>query len=394
MIVIIENGDAHMINTMFFMALLMLLAVLIIIPSVKNISKKHGVGFQTIFDREITESIRGISIIMIMFAHIVQQLGEQLVITLPGGALYKRVVFSWGAVGVGIFFLMSGYGNTASLIKLYDQAENEPPRSRLKSTLKWLLRKLMVILIGFVISFVFVVVTLKTFGVLNMDMRGLLFEFVKLKIPECSTWYLKIQCLMYICIAASFHIAASLTVNKNEKNKFEMLYTILLFIMTVVYYGTARYIVKLPDYWWKTILCFWAGAMFCIYKKTMDRLAHNWLATVGCSVVSFLLSYTYVLLAGGYTIFHLVAYVGISLGICLLLNAFCVHNVLFKKIGSISLELYLVHIGCMTLFNWRPPQQAKNYAVIIHILLFAAVSLALGHVAHILGKKTSSLILK
>ena len=61
-----------MINTIFFMALLMLYAVLIIISSVKNMGNKHVAGSQTIFDRTITDSIRGISIIMIMFAHIVQ----------------------------------------------------------------------------------------------------------------------------------------------------------------------------------------------------------------------------------------------------------------------------------------------------------------------------------
>ncbi len=383
-----------MINTIFFMALLMLYAVLIIISSVKNMGNKHVAGSQTIFDRTITDSIRGISIIMIMFAHIVQQLGDRLVIMLPGGAVYRRVVLSWGAVGVGIFFLLSGYGNTASLAKLYDQAENASAKIRFKNTLAWLFRKLMVLLTGFVICFIFVVVTLKIFGVLNMDMRGILSEFAKLKIPECSTWYLKIQGLMYICSAASVHIAASLAANKKEKKNYKKLYTIILLIMSVLYYGVARYIGKLPDYWWKTILCFWAGTMVYVYKKTIDRLAQNWLATVGCSAVSFLLPYTYILLVRGYTIFHLFAYVGVSFGICLLLDSYLVHNELFKRVGKFSLELYLVHIGCMTLFNWKLPQQIENYAVIIHILLFVVISLTLGLMAHILAKRISSLLLK
>ena len=66
--------------------------------------------------KSATDSLRGFSIIMIVFAHICQYEDSLKQILIGGGVSYK-FIFSWGAIGVGLFFFLSGLGCYLSLNK-------------------------------------------------------------------------------------------------------------------------------------------------------------------------------------------------------------------------------------------------------------------------------------
>lgn len=139
-----------------------------------------------------TDFIRGIAILMIMLAHIAVQLGENT--KLIGGGYTYRVVSSWGGVGVAIFFFLSGYGNLFSILKLF------ATEKQIKGRATWLWSRIRKLIFVFVLCFVPVCI-ITEFSLPEMyDFRDYLVNLLTLRIPGTSTWYLKIQILMYILI--------------------------------------------------------------------------------------------------------------------------------------------------------------------------------------------------
>ena len=83
-----------------FLFLLLIFAILIIFSVITGVKQKsiHYKNNDKFFflDKTVTDTIRGISILMIMLAHIVQQLDDRLILNFTGGKYIKLIVFSWG----------------------------------------------------------------------------------------------------------------------------------------------------------------------------------------------------------------------------------------------------------------------------------------------------------
>ena len=73
-----------------------LVIVSVINGIIQNILLAKSNGNKMFLDRSVTDTLRGIAILMIMLAHIVQQLGERLEFQFTGGKYIKLLVFSWG----------------------------------------------------------------------------------------------------------------------------------------------------------------------------------------------------------------------------------------------------------------------------------------------------------
>ena len=86
-----------MVNT-FFLCLVGLFALMVLSAVVTGLRIRLTTGHGQIqfLDKSVTNTIRGISITMIMISHIIQQLGERLTFQSKIGQVVKILVFSMG----------------------------------------------------------------------------------------------------------------------------------------------------------------------------------------------------------------------------------------------------------------------------------------------------------
>ena len=157
-----------------------------------------------------TDSLKGISIIMIVLAHICQ-FNQLLKYSLIGGEHTYKFVFSWGAIGVSLFFFLSGYGCYSSVIKK-------------KRLINWLTNHILKMLLHFAVAFILVVsISILLFG--RTTTTSEIFTcFFEARMPGSTTWYLKIQILFYIFITISMIIS--------KKSKYS---TAIIVALSIVY---------------------------------------------------------------------------------------------------------------------------------------------------------------
>lgn len=320
------------------------LAIIVMVSVVKNIVSKNTSNAEILFlDKDSTNALKGFAIIMIALAHICQY-EKSLKEILIGGGITYTVLFSWGAIGVSLFFLLSGYGCYLSLSKTEKYG-------------KWLAKHIVKMLVHFVIVFIPIICIMKL--VFHFDIQPIecLITFITLRLPGSTVWYFKIQILFYIILAVSMWIS---------KNKAWM----LVGALSLGYGLVADYIIGLPDYWWKTSLCFFAGCFIANYKEHVEKLLRGniksiWLLILGC--VSYV-----VILKDSHYIFpvQIISYMLLAFCITMVWDWFVNGNRMLEKPGKYSLDIYLVHIGLVEgVF-------LSTFSVNIKVIIFA-VSVAI-----------------
>ncbi len=197
-------------------------------------------GDVELFPRSKMNSLKGIAAIMIVFAHI-GQFEKDFCSYLCGGERVATYIARWGAVGVSIFFFLSGYGCFLSI-------------KRCKSPITWVAKKITNVYCHYlvVVAFVFILrVMLQRGEAVSLTLSGILcFCPFGLRI-----WYLIIQILMYIFLAIC-------SIFKDEK-----WITISTFVVVLSYTVVAKYGMNLDDYWWKTALCFPTGVFVSFFSE-------------------------------------------------------------------------------------------------------------------------------
>lgn len=95
-----------------FLLALIFIVLIGIFKNFKGNKRDSGI----ILAPDSTGALKGLAILMIAFAHVCQHESTfaQIIV---GGKPAARLIFSWGAVGVSIFFLLSGYGCFLSINK-------------------------------------------------------------------------------------------------------------------------------------------------------------------------------------------------------------------------------------------------------------------------------------
>lgn len=303
---------------------------------------------------ENTNATKGIAILMIILAHIMQYAGNS--VTVIGGGT-KGVVFSFGSVGVAVFFFLSGYGNYLSLSK----------RPNRRAIVKTVLLQVVRLFALFVVCFLLVIIV----GMIERTVFGqgpawsadtVLQAFLSLRMPDTSTWYLKIQILLYGFSMFAFIVSAGAYRN------------ILLLILSVAYIFIAVSC-GLPNYWWQTALCYPVGAIFAEHKQYLEK-AINLHPYSGAISVTLLAGNTYVLImisAGDLIPLRVIAYVGLSAGLSVISNILDIRVPLLREIGKCSLPLYLIHIGLVIVFLSNPSR--VNIQCLAFLFLTAILSI-------------------
>lgn len=323
---------------MLLNVLIGLLVIIVLVSVVKNMVNKGGSSANSL-TKDSTNSLKGFAIIMIALAHICQY-EKPLKEILIGGGITYTVLFSWGAIGVSLFFLLSGYGCYLSLSKAEKYG-------------KWLAKHVVKMLIHFVIVFIPIICILQFIFHFDIQPMDCLITFITLRLPGSTVWYFKIQILFYIILAVSMRIS---------KEKAWM----LVYGFSLCYGLIADFIIGLPDYWWKTSLCFMAGCFIAKYKEHIEKLLRGNIKSIGLLAVGCF-SYI-VILKDSHYIFpvQIISYMLLAFCITMVWDWFVKGNRVLERQGKYSLDIYLVHIGLVEgVF-------LTTFSVNVKVIIFAA----------------------
>lgn len=263
-------------------------------------------GEQIFLDRKVTDSLRGFAIVAIIFSHICQQepsLNELIV----GGKESYSIIFSFGGIGVAIFFLLSGYGCYLSITKT-------------DNIFNWLIKRVTKMIVYFIVSFIYVILIRKFILSESFKVKECVKCLFTLKLPGTSSWYFKIQLLFYVLLVVSYAI---------KKNQ--------CFIVTFLVgtYAVVASVCGLPDYWWKTSACFAAGCVIAKHRELINKyMGKIWIK--GLLLMTAIVAYMYTRIDFHYLLIPQIgAYVLISACIVAFWNWIAIKNPILSKCGGV-----------------------------------------------------------
>lgn len=291
-----------MTETVFFC--LIIFAVLFVgIYGIITAQKNKSVGLT----KENTDSTRGIAICMIAASHIAQ--------FTSGGGVAHNFVFLWGGMGVAVFFMLSGYGNYFSIQKA-------------TSRVQWLIKRIIQILVPFVFCFIYV--TIVQIFIFRCPASWDYFRnFVSLSIPGTSTWYFKIQILLYAFLMLSVIIC-------RDKSHYILCVLVLLYIS--IAYG-----IKMDNYWYMTSLCFPLGYIIGKYKEKVfnGQKALPFFIISGCLFIIAFIGYR----TFGGEVLQIIYFLLLTIVVVAFLSCFGLLLKTLSAVGKHSIYVYLIHIG-------------------------------------------------
>ena len=298
--------------------LMILLLLLILYSVVVVVGKTRSFDNGSLMNQDATGSLRGFVILMITMAHICQYENRLKEILIGGGTTY-RFVLSWGAIGVSIFFFLSGYGCYLSVRKK-------------DNIWKWLGQHIIKMIVHYIIAFIIVIVLLLLAFQQKIEISEIARNLVTLQLPGSTVWYFKIQILFYIILTFAVAIC---------KNKA----WILVFFMSLAYAIIAKYALKLPDYWWKTALCFAGGCFVAQFHNLFTAFTKKLWARILC-ILFVIICYFLIMKDGHYRIYvQLPVYLVIAFAITIIWCWLIRENKVYRHIGNLSLDIYLIHVG-------------------------------------------------
>lgn len=269
-------------------------------------------------DKNCTDWIRGVAILIIMIHHGVQRFdGFQF--------LYPFQMLGYGAVAV--FLLLSGFGLGIS----YQSKSNYLDG--------FLGNKILRLYITFWYAYVVLYV-----GSLLSDspvpVITTVANLLTMSVLNAPTWYIKVQAILYILFIFVFRQ------QMNEKDK-----TILLFGICGAYAVTCA-LLGIKQYWWFTVLWFPVGVLLAYSRPVVNRWLKHW--GIFCLAVSGVILVGTVILRffKGNMGYALMMDVVITVSFVLVLFSmsylvkFLSNQVIY--VGQISLELYLIHSILLT----------------------------------------------
>ena len=298
--------------------------------------------------RKNTDAIKGAAAVGILISHIAT------LIKISVGAptrYYVVLCTTLGGIGVNLFFFASGFGNYYSISKI-----KEP-----SVIFKWLIKRVMSITIIFLVCSVLASFILWLAGC-HQSISTFFDNIIKLKMPLRTTWYLKIQILLYIILFVSCALF---------KRRIQVIILVgLSFVSSLVLYKLGY-----AEEWWKSTMCFSVGYSCAMYKnEVLDIINKNRKKVLWISIVSLPLCFVMACLINIFVI-KVLGNTLLMVSMMIIVNLVHFDSKLFAIIGSVSLELYLIHISlCSYFLRHRTPDSIGIICVIL--LSFVAVIIA------------------
>ena len=303
--------------------------------------------------KNISVCLKGFFAIMVLCHHLSQHSG------ILSGTLVGSVFQFMGAWAVSMSFFFSGYGLMSSYIIKGRRYVLDFPKKR-------------------ILPFYFICVLL--IGIYSLERliigyplttRAIFDSFFFFRTVISNGWYLQTILLFYI----AFYIIFILPIKDNAK-----IFTVFIFALA---YILVCNLLKLSLTKYEATFSFLFGMIWCKYKKIIDKtfLKHNFFefiisfcVFVGIMAVFFLNKNQAVKYSS--KMFSLVAFNTVAVFaeiIILTVNQKIIHNNILKKIGEISLEIYVFQGFFINLFHSKILYINNAYVYIIAVILCTVI---------------------
>lgn len=298
--------------------------------------------------RTHTDAIKGIAAVVIIFSHIAARIQSSV----SGPLRYYVMLFGTiGGIGVDLFLFASGFGNCYSI----SRTEN-----RGSVRLKWLLRRTLHIVLVYLSCFVLTSIVLYLGGY-DGTAKRMVQDLLRLRMPLRVTWYLKVQILLY----------AVLTISCFFEQKI-----IRGIILVGGSFASALIFRRLgyPEEWWKSTMCFAAGYYCAVHKNALVQAVNSRknLVVVG-SVGIFLAAYGLVCIFDNLFVPEVLGNLLMMVGVTLMAEFVRFDSRTAARLGTASLEIYLIHISLCSWFLRAGAQGNMGILKVVLCTAFASV---------------------
>jgi hypothetical protein len=294
-----------------------------------------------VLQRADCQIVKGVCMIAIILHHISNQyllhFGQELgKVT----SFLLGLTGTWGYLGTGVFFLLSGFGLHMSLNK------NGYSHRYLYSHLWNLLKPFLVIYLLDTIVYSFTEGRLYYMDAFN--------QLVTISIAHKDTWFLKVIILLYIVTISSFAI--------HRKSKCRIL---LLICICAIYILVTKDILRLSNKWYISVLNFPLGFIIGGYYAQIQNLLGKKANFIALFAATFVISFVFAVRCPGN--FIIIRSLIFSIFTILAITLVRINSKTLTYIGKHSIYYYLGHyIIIYTLFNY-----VCHYPLILTILAFA-----------------------
>lgn len=334
------------------------LGIIYLIPIGNKFIKNFSDGCN--LSKETTGTLKGVLIIGIMISHIALR-SSYFQTDIISNLAFKAILIilgNLGTIGVSGFYVLSGYGNGYSLDKCM---------SRLQVTM-WFWKRVKKIIITFLICYM--VVVYFDFFVYGHKYTSskIVQEVCTLTIPDTTTWYLKIQMLLYVFT----FLIMIITMNRKVTG-------IGITVLCILYVIWAKYIMDLDGYWWNTVICYPVGYYINLYMRQMQLfLLHNIRKSTLFITILGIVAFLVTVIFPNQFIFQILAFTIIGTVIIIMAQVAERKITICEKLGNISFELYLIHIGLVSIVI---PQYEL---VVSQVILFLVLSITFSYISYLL----------
>lgn len=318
-----------------------ILVLILLIISILYKINIHGKGEynENILDKQYTDCIKGITIIVIVIHHLSQRISNP-------GLIY---FFSdTGYLCVSLFFFYSGYGLIVSKIKNPDYLK-----------LFWHKRLFRVmipfVLVNIVCLILYHLVLGKIFSITDV-----IFNIIGISLFDSVMWYVICVVIFY----GMFYIAFKLF----DENKA----LVAIFVFSVIYILIC-YKFKMGIWWFDTALCFPLGIASGKYKNKLLKILRS--------------KYHYILLISllGLIVFHykkvhiwnnMLTSIFFLILVMSILCKVSIKNKILQTMGNVSFEIYLLHIKIYTIYtNYFDIKYGINFIIYFVLSIVTAIAL-------------------
>lgn len=336
------------------MYLIPLAWMILILANIKLLKTPRYTGFT----KDQSLALRGISAIEIMLGHI----------AMYGDTAALFVFRKSGILFVGIFFALSGYGLAYSVSKKSGYLDGFLPR------------KILALLVPAFVAYII--------GLLGLSVQYSYRVFDELarpwEFPRSVNWFiwelLALYVITYICVKIA----------PLKKTHF------IVLICSFIFVGAA-FVVRLDNPWYGSTFCFWLGLVYYEYRDTLLKkwieekvILHTLIVFIifGLSVAAFIKLGDDSIL--GNVIGRNIASTSFVMILMLVLPYVQVENKVSKWLGTISFEIYLLHVAVVTLCQYLVKD--LFFSSIVSILITVCLAYVFRYVSSLIKRFISKII--
>ena len=334
-----------------------MISILIILLIISCVGLRKTDNHDTCLNKEYTDAIKGIFIIIVLYSHILPYMETagvsfSPVLDIPSNTLIHRI----GQLMVVMFLFYSGYGVMESIMKKGNEYVRAIPVKRVLSTL-----------VNYAIAVMVFLVMNKLIGI-HYPVKQYILSFVAWESVGQSNWYIFAILCCYVSTFVSF------TLFSDKKHAlYANAFLLLIYII-------ALYIFK-ERWWYNTVPAYLAGMIVSLNKKEIFSLLDK--SYAGCIIVLtclFVVCFHF----RNLTVFYLILSVLFALLLLVLTDRFVINSRILSWCGKNLFQLYIYQrlpmIALLTLF----PQWVR-----IHPYIYVSGCLAITILMAVLIKPVS-----